>query len=405
MGRRRPRRDGNVRRTQKGGQLVVAPVARYTAQQSSFPHGLRPPPPCRFPGTKSATTPSPLPATGPARAARAAEKQTFWNEFFARFRHFPARRWRRLRSRSGTLAGNYGYIDLFWPRHDAGGTQEPRARILARPSRRLPLHSQTSCTHGRHDEVPRYVIVSDFAGISLHDLEPEDPEKVTRFRAATGSSSRWPSCTATSTISPSFPAINSTSFEDPDPINLEAVRIMDDLHDALKAGGYGGHELERLLVRILFCLFAQSTGHLRAGRLSLLHRGPHEAGRHRPRAAPGAALRRAQHAAGETASRTWTKRWPRFPTSTASLFAEKLGFADFNRDMRNSLLACTRFDWSQHFAGHFRLAVPGRDGAARTPPDRRPLHQRARHPQGHPPAVSRRPAGGVRAGQGRTRTN
>ena len=29
------------------------------------------------------------------------------------------------------------------------------------------------------------------------------------------------------------------------------------------------------------------------------------------------------------------------------MFAENLGFADFNRDMRNSLLACTRFDWSQ----------------------------------------------------------
>ena len=35
---------------------------------------------------------------------------------------------------------------------------------------------------------------------------------------------------------------------------------MDDLHDTLKAGGYSGHRLERLLVRILFCLFAQSTG-------------------------------------------------------------------------------------------------------------------------------------------------
>jgi hypothetical protein len=29
------------------------------------------------------------------------------------------------------------------------------------------------------------------------------------------------------------------------------------------------------------------------------------------------------------------------------LFAEKLGFADFNRDMRNRVLACTLFDWSQ----------------------------------------------------------
>ncbi len=35
---------------------------------------------------------------------------------------------------------------------------------------------------------------------------------------------------------------------------------MGDLHDALEAGGYTGHELERFLVRILFCLFAEDTG-------------------------------------------------------------------------------------------------------------------------------------------------
>ena len=36
-----------------------------------------------------------------------------------------------------------------------------------------------------------------------------------------------------------------------------------------------------------------------------------------------------------------------FPYVNGDLFAEKLGFADFNRDMRNALLACTRFDWSR----------------------------------------------------------
>ena len=36
-----------------------------------------------------------------------------------------------------------------------------------------------------------------------------------------------------------------------------------------------------------------------------------------------------------------------FPYVNGELFAETLGFADFNREMRKSLLACTRFDWSQ----------------------------------------------------------
>jgi hypothetical protein len=35
---------------------------------------------------------------------------------------------------------------------------------------------------------------------------------------------------------------------------------MGKLHDALKASGYVGHDLERFLVRLLFCLFADDTG-------------------------------------------------------------------------------------------------------------------------------------------------
>ena len=57
-----------------------------------------------------------------------------------------------------------------------------------------------------------------------------------------------------------IPGYKQHKFEDQDPINLEAVEIMGDLHDALEAGGYTGHELERFLVRILFCLFAEDTG-------------------------------------------------------------------------------------------------------------------------------------------------
>lgn len=35
---------------------------------------------------------------------------------------------------------------------------------------------------------------------------------------------------------------------------------MGKLHDAMKASGYAGHRLERFLVRLLFCLFADDTG-------------------------------------------------------------------------------------------------------------------------------------------------
>jgi hypothetical protein len=46
----------------------------------------------------------------------------------------------------------------------------------------------------------------------------------------------------------------------PSAINIKAVEILGDFRDDLGAGGYSGHNLERFLVRILFCLFAENTG-------------------------------------------------------------------------------------------------------------------------------------------------
>src|SRR3954466_13128677 len=54
--------------------------------------------------------------------------------------------------------------------------------------------------------------------------------------------------------------IQKRSFKDQDPANIEASELMGRLHDALKASGYDGPELERFLVRLLFCLFADDTG-------------------------------------------------------------------------------------------------------------------------------------------------
>ena len=50
------------------------------------------------------------------------------------------------------------------------------------------------------------------------------------------------------------------TFRDQDPVNVKASELMGRLHDALKASGYDGHDLEVFLVRTVFCLFADDTG-------------------------------------------------------------------------------------------------------------------------------------------------
>ena len=141
----------------------------------------------------------------------------------------------------------------------------------------------------------------------------------------------------------SFPASPS---QDHAAINLRAVAIMDDLHNTLEAGGYGGHELERFLVRILFCLFAEDTGifEREAFRLYIEDRTKPDGsdlGLHLAR------LFDVLNTPPERRQKNLDETLAAFRYVNGELFAEKLGFADFNRDMRNSLLACTRFDWSQ----------------------------------------------------------
>ena len=42
-------------------------------------------------------------------------------------------------------------------------------------------------------------------------------------------------------------------------INIKAAERMGKLHDRLRSAGYDGHALELMLVRLLFCLFAEDT--------------------------------------------------------------------------------------------------------------------------------------------------
>ena len=50
------------------------------------------------------------------------------------------------------------------------------------------------------------------------------------------------------------------SFETQATVTIKAAELMGKLHDALEASNYKGHDLEHLLVRLLFCMFADDTG-------------------------------------------------------------------------------------------------------------------------------------------------
>jgi hypothetical protein len=276
-----------------------------------------------------------------------AEAKSFWDEFFAVF-GIRRRTVASFEEPVKKISGDYGYIDLFWPgvlivehksfSHDLGKAQSQAFRYIQDLAR----------DPERQKEVPRYIIVSDFARIALHDLEPDEQRGLPLFDQRRVATLEFPLADFHHHIQ-SFafiPGYKQHKLAEQDPANFQAVELLGLLHDALEAGGYNGHNLERFLVRVLFCLFAEDTG--------LFERESFKLYIENRTASDGSDLgtRLAQlfhilNTPAEKRQQHLDEELTRFPYVNGELFSEQLGFADFNKDMRNALLACTRFQWSQ----------------------------------------------------------
>ncbi len=171
------------------------------------------------------------------------ESQSFYNDFFEVF-GVRRRSVARFEQHVAKLGGGRGFIDLFWPgvliveQKSAGRDLTAAYEQAAEYFDALPAR-----------EHPRFILVSDFRTFELHDLDEREtaafpladlPRHVEKFGFVLG--------------------VQRRTFRDQDPANIEAAELVGRLHDALDAAGYRGHDLERFLVRIVFCLFADDTG-------------------------------------------------------------------------------------------------------------------------------------------------
>ncbi|MCF6174753.1 MAG: hypothetical protein L3J71_03190 [Victivallaceae bacterium] len=172
-----------------------------------------------------------------------AEAKSFWDAFFNIF-GIERRRIATFEEPVKKLDNHYGFIDLFWKgtllvEHKSRGKDLDKAYSQA-----LDYFSGLKAY-----ELPKYILVSDFERFRLYDLDDDKQyeftievlhEHVHLFGFIAG--------------------YNRKSYKPEDPVNIEAAELMGKLHDYLYDSGYKGHELEILLVRILFCLFADDTG-------------------------------------------------------------------------------------------------------------------------------------------------
>jgi hypothetical protein len=258
-----------------------------------------------------------------------AQAQTFWIEFFAVFGLTP----KRLASFEHAVkkhGGGQGFVDLFWPgmlivEHKSRGKSLDRA--FGQALDYFPGIAER--------DLPRHVIVTDFARLRLTDLVSGDQvefaladlhKHLRRFAFIAGYQVQ--------TIKPQ------------DPVNLQAAERMGRLHDALKASGYDGHALEVLLVRLLFCLFADDTGIFQPAQAFRAWAEERSAADGSDLGPQLAALFQVLNTPEDKRSRALDEQLAAFPYVNGALFAEALPLAAFDAAMRDHLLDACAIDWS-----------------------------------------------------------
>lgn len=177
-----------------------------------------------------------------AESREGAEAKSFWDAFFDVF-GITRRRIASFEEPVKKSDDKGGFIDLLWRgqllvEHKSRGKSLDKAFTQAKEY--FPGLKER--------DLPKYILVSDFSKFRLYNLETnEQIEFALKDLYQNVKSFGFIAGYQTQVIKPQ------------DPINIKAAERMGKLHDALKAVGYTGKDLEIYLVRLLFCLFAEDT--------------------------------------------------------------------------------------------------------------------------------------------------
>lgn len=258
-----------------------------------------------------------------------AEAKSFWGEFFDVF-GVNRRRVASFEEPVRKLGNKQGFIDLLWRgrlliEHKSKGKDLDKAYTQA-----------LDYFEGLKDEdLPRYVLVSDFARFRLYDLDHDIQHQFSLEQLADNIHL--------------FDFIagyeNAAESIEEYELNIKAAELLGRLHDALLTSGYQGHELEIFLVRILFCLFAEDTGiFVRHQFISYLINHTAEDGSD----VDMHLTKLFQVLDKDTGARNknLSEELDSFPYVNGHLFAERMDIPSFDAEMRDQLIDCAHFDWS-----------------------------------------------------------
>lgn len=185
----------------------------------------------------------------------------------------------------------------------------------------------------KDNELPRYIMVCNFARIRLYDLdgrrqwEFELKDLYKRIR-----------------LFGFLAGYETKDYRENNPVNIEAAEKMAVIHDKLKQFGYSGHALEVYLVRLVFCMFADST--------TIFDKGIFRDYIEVKTKEDGTDLDIHLRALFEVLDTSKSERMKNisedfkyFRYVNGKLFRERLPMASFDSEMRRLLLECCDMNW------------------------------------------------------------
>jgi hypothetical protein len=261
--------------------------------------------------------------------SESAEAKSFWDAFFNVF-GVSRRRLASFETPVKKADGQGGFIDLLW-KGNLLVEHKSRGKDLDRAAKQAFNYFP-----GIKDrDLPRFVVVSDFARFKLYDL---DEDKTHEFALA--------ELHQNIRLFGFIAGYQTRSFGHEDPVNVMAAEKLGRLHDQLKDEGYDPSALEPFLVRLLFCLFAEDTAIFeRSGLQDYVENRTAEDGSDLGMHLAG--LFQTLNTAQDKRQANLDEQMAEFPYVNGRLFAESLPLAAFNSKMRETLLDCCALDWSR----------------------------------------------------------
>ena len=257
------------------------------------------------------------------------QTQLFYQDFFALF-GVEVNKVADFEKQVRKLSGTTGYIDLYWPR-----VLLVEQKSLGKSLVEAKIQALEYFAGPKDYELPRYILLCDFQNFELYDRDEESeikfklsklPDFVEHFGFIKG--------------------IEKRSFKDQDPVNIKATELVGKIHDDLKKSGYKSPNLEKILVRLVFCMFADDTGIFDTrDRFVDLLKNQIEVGNYNIGRILAHLFQTLNEPSNERET-TLDHELKDFPYVDGGLFDEQSKIPSFSKEMAQNLIKACDFNWS-----------------------------------------------------------